>query len=60
MFLLVQMGFIETGNGSYIIQPVVEGTGPSSPHVMYNFDDWFMLNDLNDQMKNDQMKYDGT
>ena len=49
------MGFIETSNGSYIIQPAVEGAGSSSPHIMYNLDDWLMLNDLNHQVK-----YDGT
>ena len=49
------MGFIESGNGSYIIQPVVEGAGPNSPHIMYNLDDWFLMNDLNHQVKYDGM-----
>ena len=41
----LQMGFIENNNGSYIIQPVVEGGGPDSPHIVYKL--------------NDQVKYDG-
>ena len=44
----LQMGFIENNNGSYIIQPVVEGGGPDSPHIVYK---------LNDQVKYDGMWY---
>ena len=39
-----QMALVMTKSNSYIIHPVGSGAGIGSPHVMFNANDWSMIN----------------
>ena len=39
-----QMGLVMTKSNSYIIHPVESGVGEGSPHIMFNANDWSMIN----------------
>ena len=39
-----QMGLVMTNSNSYIIHPVESGAGEGSPHVMFNANDWSLIN----------------
>ena len=41
---IFQMGLIVTQSNSYIIHPVESGSGEGSPHIMFNANDWSMIN----------------
>ena len=41
------MGMVETNTGTYIIQPVSEGGGRGTPHIMYSINDWSYLGQNN-------------
>ena len=38
------MGLVMTQSHKYIIHPVESGGGEDSPHVMFNADDWSLIN----------------
>ena len=38
------MGLVMTKSNSYIIHPVESGGGEKSPHVMFNANDWSLIN----------------
>ena len=38
------MGLVTTQSHKYIIHPVESGAGIGSPHIMFNAEDWSMLN----------------
>ena len=40
----IQMGLVMTQSHKYIIHPVESGAGEGSPHVMFNAEDWSMIN----------------
>ena len=40
----IQMGLVMTQSHKYIIHPVESGGGEDSPHVMFNADDWSLIN----------------
>ena len=39
-----QMGLVMTQSHKYIIHPVESGSGRGSPHIMFNAEDWSMIN----------------
>ena len=38
------MGILMTRSHKYIIHPVESGAGRGSPHIMFNAEDWSMIN----------------
>ena len=38
------MGLVTTQSHKYIIHPVESGAGIGSPHIMFNAEDWSMIN----------------
>ena len=39
------MGLVVTKSEKYIVHPVVSGGGEGSPHVIFNADDWSVINE---------------
>ena len=39
-----QMGLVMTDSDKYIIHPVESGSGDGSPHIIFNANDWSLIN----------------
>ena len=44
------MGLVMTNSEKYIIHPVESGGGEGSPHVMFNANDWSLINGPTDRI----------
>ena len=52
-----QMALVMTKSNSYIIHPVESGAGEGSPHVMFNANDWSMINGKKERIDGTYIKF---